>query len=68
MASTLEGGLQDKSGIASAIRPDAAGAGACAPARAPRTRGCSGIVATPTAISSHTDVTTPFTDGDWTAQ
>jgi hypothetical protein len=67
VASTLDGGLQYKSGIAAAIRPGLAG-GAGALASAPRTLGCSGAVATRTAISSHIDATTPFTDGGWTAQ
>jgi hypothetical protein len=68
VASTLDGGLQYKSGIAAAIRPGVAGGGACALASAPRPRGCSPAVATRTAISSHIDATTPFTDGGWTAQ
>ena len=67
MASTLDGGLQYKSGIAAAIRPGVAGGGERPLAGAPRPLGCSGTVATPTAISSHIDATTPFTDGGWTA-
>ena len=68
MASTLDGGLQYKSGIA-AIRPGVAGGGgACALASAPRTLGYSGAVATRTAASSHIDATTPFSDGGRTAQ
>ena len=68
MASTLDGGLQYKSGIAAAVRSGLAGGGASALASAPRTLRCSGAVATRTAISSHIDATTPFTDGGWTAQ
>jgi len=68
VATTLDGGLQYKSGIAAAIRPGLAGGGACALASAPRTLGCSGAVATRTAVSSHIDATTPFSDGGRTAQ
>ena len=64
MASTLDGGLQYKSGIAAAIRPGVAGGGA----GLPRPLVCSLAVATRPAISSHIDATTPFTDGGWTAQ
>ena len=64
MASTLDGGLQYKSGIAAAIRPGVAGGGAGA--RHPL--GYSSAIATRPAISSHIDATTPFSDGGWTAQ
>jgi hypothetical protein len=64
VASTLDGGLEYKSGIAAAIRPGVAGCGA----GARRPLGCSSAIATRPAISSHTDATTPFTDGGWTAQ
>ncbi len=57
MASTLDGGLQYKSGIAAAIRWGLADGGASALASAPRTL-----------RSSHIDATTPFSDGGWTAQ
>ena len=68
MASTLDGGPQHKSGIAAAIRPGVAGAGARALADAPRPLGSSRAAAPRTAISSQIDATTPFTDGGWTAQ
>ena len=64
MASTLVGGLQYKSGIAAAIRPDLAGGGAGARHRL----ACSRAVPTRPAISSYIDATTPLTDGGWTAQ
>jgi hypothetical protein len=68
VASTLEGGLQYKSGIAAAIRPGVAGGGAGARLGAPHPLGCSRAIATRPAISSHIDATKPFTDGGWTAQ
>jgi hypothetical protein len=68
VASTLDGGLQYKSGIAAAIRPGVAGGDARALQSVPRTLGCSGAAATRTAIPIHIDATTPFTDGGRTAQ
>ena len=68
MASTLDGGLQYKSGIAAAIPPGVAGGGAGAGPSVPRTLGCLGAAATRAAIPIHIDATTPFTDGGWTAQ
>ena len=68
MASTLDGGLQYKSGIAAAIRPGVAGGGERPLADAQRPLGGARAAATRTAISSHIDATTPFSDGGWTAQ
>ena len=68
MASTLDGGLQYKWGIAAAIRPGVAGGGARPLVDAPPPLGSSRAAATRTAISSRIDATTPFTDGGWTAQ
>jgi hypothetical protein len=68
VASTLDGGLQYKSGIAAAIRPGVAGGGAGARLGTPHPLGCSCAIATRPAISSPIDATTRFSDGGWTAQ